>query len=154
MKTLIVKEQTVLLDDDDFERATNQLWNINKLGYVYSQRNFFLALHTFILGKAPIGQEIHHKDDNKLNNQKSNLSYVSKAVHRITNGKRRDNSSGYKGVGYCRVTGLWRAYIAKDSKVKSLGRFTTPEEAAKAYDKEAITLHGTHAYLNFGKVTQ
>lgn len=59
------------------------------------------------------------------------------------------NKSGYKGVSYCRQTGRWVAQIKID-RIRHLGRFSTPEDAARAYDNAARTAWGSECYLNFG----
>lgn len=61
--------------------------------------------------------------------------------------KRSNPTSGYKGV--CAVSDKWQSYIWMDGKNIYLGRYDTPEQAAKAYDKKAIELHGVKAILNF-----
>ena len=44
----------------------------------------------------------------------------------------------------------WVSQIRKDNKIKHIGTYDTMEEAARAYDSEAIRLHGEFAYINFG----
>lgn len=43
----------------------------------------------------------------------------------------------------------WYAYITFEGKRTHIGAFATAEEAAKAYDAEAIKLFGEFAQLNF-----
>lgn len=62
--------------------------------------------------------------------------------------KKADMASKYRGV--CRSTdsSSWRAVISINGKQKHLGSFSSEIEAAKAYNKAAIELHGSTAYLN------
>ena len=61
------------------------------------------------------------------------------------------NKAGYKGVGWARRESKWRARITINKKETHIGYFTDVIEAAKAYDKMAIKLHGEFAYTNFPK---
>jgi len=60
----------------------------------------------------------------------------------------KNNTSGYKGVCYEKLTNKWRATIGLNNKLKSIGNFDTKEEAAEAYRKASALLHGEFAYKN------
>ena len=64
-------------------------------------------------------------------------------------GKRRNNTSGYKGVIFDKSRGRWAAQITVNYVMKNLGRYTDPIEAALAYDRAARELHGQFARTNF-----
>lgn len=66
------------------------------------------------------------------------------ASHRMRPGR-----SGYKGVDFKRKTNLWRARINLGDRVASLGSFSTPEQAALAYDRAAFDAWDRDCYLNF-----
>ena len=51
---------------------------------------------------------------------------------------RSTNKSGYRGVSWDKRVCKWRVQIAVNNKVKHLGCFTTPEEAARVYDQYII----------------
>jgi hypothetical protein len=59
------------------------------------------------------------------------------------------NTSGYRGVSYHKKVGRWRACIVVNNQQRFLGHFSTPEEAARAYDIAAKEHFGPNAYLNF-----
>jgi hypothetical protein len=63
----------------------------------------------------------------------------------------KKNTSGYTGVCFLdrRSSKKWRAGIRVDGQFKLIGYFLTPEEAARARDKAAITAYGCFAVLNF-----
>jgi hypothetical protein len=63
-------------------------------------------------------------------------------------------SSKFRGVCYHKLTQKWQASILQNSKNKYLGQYTTEEEAAKAYDKEAKTIYGISAIVNFPETPQ
>ena len=57
------------------------------------------------------------------------------------------NTSGFRGV--CFKRGVWVARVNFNKKEISLGKFSDPAEAAKAYDAKALELFGDLARLNF-----
>ncbi len=65
---------------------------------------------------------------------------------RLTN-KRR--TSRFLGVGSSNRKHQWQARILYHGKVTHLGYYRTEEEAARVYDKVAISLHGAGAQTNF-----
>ena len=58
-------------------------------------------------------------------------------------------TSEFKGVSRDKDLQKWRAEITAHRKHKHLGTFESEVDAAKAYDKAAIELHGEFAKLNF-----
>ena len=54
------------------------------------------------------------------------------------------NKSGYRGVSWDKGTGKWRVQIQISNKNKHLGRFTNPEEGARAYDQYIIDNNLSH----------
>ena len=94
------------------------------------------------------GQEVDHINRNPLDNRRANLRLCARSENAHNQGKHRDNTSGYKGV-FAYRPGMWRARIMADGAVHHLGVFVDPVEAALAYDRAAIELHGSFAHLNF-----
>lgn len=58
------------------------------------------------------------------------------------------NSSGYRGVSYHKRNRRYRAQINHLGKQIHIGEFPSADEAAHAYNKAAIRLHGESALLN------
>lgn len=82
--------------------------------------------------KAGIGKSLEHR---------AKLSEFRRAM---------PPASGYKGVSFKVRAGMWYAAISVCVGMpKYLGRFHTPEEAAKAYDDAAYAAFGCKCYLNF-----
>jgi len=100
------------------------------------------------MGSPPRGQEWDHADRNKLNNRKANLRLATRSQNMQNVGPRRSNRCGLKGVTGTKY-GRWVARISKDGKRRTIGVFSTKEEAACAYDAAAKKLFGKFAYLNF-----
>ncbi|MGN7124076.1 HNH endonuclease [Methylorubrum thiocyanatum] len=55
------------------------------------------------------------------------------------------NTSGFKGVSFCRQTQRWRASITKDGHKYCLGRFISPDLAHAAYRQAADRMFGEFA---------
>jgi len=117
-------------------------------GYVRYKREM---LHRLIVG-APVGEVVDHINGDTLDNRRSNLRVCSRAENLWNAGKRRHNTSGFKGVCFDKRDGRWYARIRAVGRVHDLGRYKTAEEAAMAYDAKAAELHGPFARLNFPSV--
>jgi hypothetical protein len=87
--------------------------------------------------------QIDHIDGNGLNNSFGNLRLATGSQNIANQGKRQDNTSGYKGVS--RHRSKWRAEITVNNSYYYLGLFETPELAHMAYCKAAAELHGEFA---------
>ena len=60
-----------------------------------------------------------------------------------------DKSSHYKGVSWHKHSQKWYAYIQAAGKMRGLGYFHDQQEAARAYDAEAIKVRlAIHAALS------
>ncbi len=104
-------------------------------------------MHNLIMC-PPEGLYVDHINGNGLDNRRSNLRIVTKQQNTF-NSAHKGGTSKYKGVCLEKESGMWKAYITKDGKKKSIGRFALEDDAARAYDNEAISLFREHAKLNF-----
>jgi len=89
---------------------------------------------------------IDHINHDGLDNRKGNLRICSRQQNNQNSRKGSNNTSGYKGV--CKIKDSYRAEIGFNNKHIYIGKFRLPEEAALAYNKKAIELHGGFAVLN------
>ena len=89
--------------------------------------------------------EIDHinrqRDDNRIEN-------LRPCTHSQNLGNSGARFGKYKGVTFCKSTQKWRAQITIDGTHRCLGRHSTEEEAALAYNEAAIHRHGKFEYLN------
>ena len=113
--------------------------NINRKRYL-EHRLAWLYIH----GEWP-KKEIDHingiKDDNRI----ENLREATRSENECNKTKRRDNTSGYKCIGWNKAAQKWCARIQIYNKRKHLGLFDSKEEAYAVYCKAAKELHGEFA---------
>jgi hypothetical protein len=145
------------VDDKHYARLSKRRW------HAVADKNTFYAVHSFKVGaeirhikmhrevlrlKPGDGVVVDHLDGNGLNNLEKNLRKATRGQN--CRNRKANRSCEYKGV---RPTGsgTWRARIQADRKRIELGTYNSPAEAAWAYDKAAMKIHGKFARLNFAK---
>jgi len=103
----------------------------------------------YMVGRWPLNQ-MDHIDGDKDNNRWANLREATHAQNQRNRGQRIDNSSGFKGVTWIdHGDTSWRAQIRSNGgETRFAGNHRTREEAARAYDKAALALHGEFAVTN------
>ncbi|WP_273761537.1 HNH endonuclease signature motif containing protein [Aeromonas hydrophila] len=82
--------------------------------------------------KIPDGMQIDHINGNKSDNRLENLRLASNQVNSKNQKRKSTNSSGLTGVSWDSQTGMWRAHITVNGKMKSLGRYKDKESALLA----------------------
>ena len=163
MKKIRIKSKThgdkfALVDDEDYNRITEYVWNLNKWGDTFyairtnHDKNNGLPstvrMHRSAIF-APAGKSVDHIDRNGLNNQKENLRLCSVSQNQMNTKLRRDNKSGYRGVYWRTKSNKWNASITINGKQKTIGEYFCLIRAAKAYDDKAREHFGEFASLNF-----
>jgi len=147
---------TVLIDEEDAWMLNRWTWHAfkGKGGVMYYVRRSTHMpngkrsawLHREIMGD-PIGMEIDHANGNTLDNRKVNLRVCNCSENRCNCGKRKTNTSGYKGVSFYRPNGMWVAQIQKNKQKYFMGYHSTPELAYEAFKAKAVELHGEFAHF-------
>jgi hypothetical protein len=99
-----------------------------------------------VTGEWP-DEELDHRDRDGLNNRWENLRPATRLINCLNVGVRCDSLSGFKGVSASKRR--WKARILIGGQRKCLGSFSTPQDAAKAYDQAAYAAFGDSAFLNF-----
>lgn len=146
----------IIVDDEDYEYIRSYgSWSLSKNNYARCTKRInkiqkTIRLHDVVLLERmclvkDIGQVCDHANRNPLDNRRCNLRITTPAYNNA-NRKLPKNSSGYRGV--YKNYDKWTAQICFDSKVKHLGRFESPKDAAIAYNKKVIELYGEFAILN------
>lgn len=122
---------------------------LNKKGYIsISVHNKRYLAHRlawlYMTGEWP-KINIDHINGNKADNRFNNLRESNYSQDMHNQGKRKHNSSGYKGVSPHRASGKWTAQIKVNWKTIYLGCYNTPQEAYRAYCQAAKKHHGKFA---------
>jgi hypothetical protein len=143
------KKAEAIIDIEDIPKIQGKKWGLEK-GYPISTTNGKIYLHQLILGKAPKGKEIDHKNTNPLDNRRDSLRFCTHAQN-LQNSNSKVGTSIYKGVNWDKNRKKWFACIRVDNKTIGLGRFIDESKAAKAYDKMALKLFGKFSRLNFSQ---
>ena len=149
-----------IVDNEDYEHLMQWKWCCANNGYAVRSRHkaeapgsSMILMHRMVLeraiGPCPEGMRTDHRDMDKLNNRRSNLRWCTRVQNHMNKGLYRNNSSGYKGVSWDRPRGKWIAQIMENYCHRHLGRFDSPEAAARAYDKAALARDPEFARLNF-----
>lgn len=144
------KPQTeFLIDLEDLEKIKTSWWNYGTIhnGKIYVKNKDCVYVHRFVMN-AKKGEQIDHINGNTLDNRKRNLRFCTNSQNASNKEKQINNTSGYKGVCYDKAKNKWKAQIAKHNKNYFIGLFDNKEQAAIAYNKKAIELHGEFARLN------
>ena len=104
----------------------------------------------FILTNKEIPEDlfIDHIAGNRLNNHIENLRLATSLENQYNKFRQINGTSCYKGVWYDKKKDYWKASIRLGDKRLYIGQFKTELEAAIAYDKIAIEIHGKFAKLN------
>lgn len=89
----------------------------------------------------PFPLEVDHIDRNPLNNHPDNLRVANRSENARNKNEQANNTSGVKGVTFCRRTGKWMAQIGHLKKTVFLGRFSDISEARNARLNAEVLLH-------------
>jgi hypothetical protein len=107
-----------------------------------------VRLHRLIMN-APKDLLVDHRNGNSLDDRRANLRFATISENQCNSRKRKNATSKYRGVCFCKREQKWLVQVNKAGKRKFYGFFKSEIEAARAYDEAAKKLHGEFARLNF-----
>ena len=163
-------KHTIIIDTEDWDKVKEYRWCIragpvNRYPYAMTaiphpdgglkkcgrKRTTTLSLHHLILGKPPKGKVTDHRNHNGLDNRKDNLRILTQSQNMFNRRGKRNTSSRYKGISWCKDRGKWRASIWINKKNIYIGYFTCEKEAAMAVNDKAREL-GLEEHFLFNEV--
>ena len=129
------------VDDGDYERVWCYLWMTNEKKTTFyavtkqlPQIGKFVYMHNVIFPPPP-GFEIHHKDWNGLNNQRSNMEHLTHAENLA---KRRPKLERF--IFWHIHTQKWRVQVLQNNKLYYGGYHDKLEDAIIARDVLITTI--------------
>lgn len=146
-----------LIDAADVEVVAAFKWNLMGSGYAmtYDSDGRIVTMHRMLLGLVSGDKRVaDHINGDQLDNRRSNLRIATHASNlRNVKKQRRNNSIGYMGVRKTTVADRWIARCTFEGKVRHLGTFKTPEDAARAFDRFVIANFDEYAFTNFDRAS-
>lgn len=95
-----------------------------------------------------IGEYTDHINRNRLDNRRCNLRKCTLSQNMQNRVVLPNNKAGFKGVHWCGPDKKWQAQIYVGKKRHYLGKYKDKHDAARAYNKAALELHGEFACIN------
>lgn len=92
-------------------------------------------------------KQIDHENRNQLDDRIENLRLATNSQNRANILKQSNNTSGYKGVTWNRVSKKWQVRLGINGKRLFLGEFFKIDDARRAYDKAAKEAFGGFACI-------
>lgn len=157
---LSIRGQLILVDRRDSKRIRQTTWNVSfitgvavfktKLRSNGAQK--VVTLQRFILERDFRSRVFivrkHEAEANDYRRSAFKVFSTMSARQAYLKKTKRDASSRYKGVSYCRRSGKWRASIRPHSGSLFLGEFNDEVQAALAYNEAALKYFGADAFQN------
>lgn len=148
-----------IIDLEDLERTINfpYTWfakynHTNDEYYVVAsvyhpdlQQSRPIFLHQFLMDAN--GKDVDHKNNNTLDNRKSNMRIVEESNNsKNRKSRNKNNKSGYRNVSFYK--GKWIVQMQIDGKNKKIGSFDDVHEAGKFAEEMRQKYYGEFAGKN------
>lgn len=100
-----------MVDDEDYEKVSKLKWGLDGAGYARSTTTLpssghHISLHHLVFGKPPLGKEIDHRNNTRLDCRKRNLREATHSDNGANKRKEGRNKSGFKGYSFARMGGI------------------------------------------------
>lgn len=105
------------------------------------------VIWALVTGAWP-ANEVDHINGKKADNWLSNLREATHSENQHNYGMYANNTSGMKGVSWCKALNKWHSSIKLNGRQHHLGFFAVREEAHAAYCEAAGLLH--KEFKNYG----
>jgi hypothetical protein len=145
-KIKLTKGQVVKVDDEDFEKLNKYKWRLSRSKYAcYAVTGLDATRMHRLIMRTPPDLVVHHKDNDGLNNQKSNLLNCTQSLN-IQKAKR---DSKHSGIWWNELINKYVVSTKCNGKFINLGSYTSLEYAIEIYNEATLKLFGKEARLNF-----
>lgn len=111
----------------------------------FDNKTYLIHRIIYLYWHGEMPEFIDHIDGNPGNNKIENLRRCTKSENNWNSVKRKDNSSGIKGISWHKKDGKWHARLMVDKQNVYLGAYTDIAEAAKAVTLARAHYHGAFA---------
>lgn len=83
-KITLASGEIAIVDNVDFRRLSRYSWHLSTRGYACrtGPNDETILMHR-VIARAPKGIEVNHKNENKLDNRRSNLVRMKPKTHRL-----------------------------------------------------------------------
>lgn len=151
----LTKGYVAIVDAVDGDLAQFKWCAFETRGIAYAVRgknDRLILMHRVVVSRVANrvlaeSEHVDHKDRNGLNNCRENLRLCTPAQNHQNQKRAVNNTSGYKGVYFHKLSGKWMARIMENKTLHYLGLFESPEAAYAAYCEAAVKYHGEFARL-------
>lgn len=149
-RILLTQGRFAIVDESDYDYLSQMKWNYSKTAHNYYARTKINGSNKYmhrIIMKEPDGLQIDHINGDTIDNRRCNLRICTNQEN-ARNSKSRKGKSKYKGITWSKRDLNWKAQIQVNYVNYHIGYYDTEEEAALAYNKEAIKRFGEFAKIN------
>jgi hypothetical protein len=140
-----------LIDWEDEPIAKRHCWSLHEHGYaravtrLSSGKLKTVYLHRLICETSPDRPHVDHISGDQSDCRRRNLRPCTRHENLRNQRRRADNATGFKGVGFHKQTGKFRARARAGASILGGGLFDTPQEAAAVAMQRRTQLHGEFA---------
>lgn len=143
----LTQSKYAIVDDEDYEWLVQRNWYLGRdEARTCVDDNPNVTMQSLIM-KPGKGQIVLHKNSDRLDNRRNNLILGTKGMTNLFRRMQSNNNTGYRGV-YRYRNGRFGAKIRVNGKVRFLGYYDSPEQAANVYNQAALSAWGELAPIN------
>lgn len=136
--------QKAIIDAEDVDKCKEiGIWSLTKAGYIINCKTG-IYLHRYIMN-CPNDLEIDHVHHNLLDNRKSQLRFATSSQQKMNTKRRKDNTSGHRGVYFDTDRQKWAVHL-KDGDKRIAKRFNSYEDAVKYCEIKLDEIHQEFKY--------